>query len=98
MIGHPEQVEPEIERDRVGLHAPESAPHRVPDVRGRGALADPEEAAGQGDDHVKGKHASVRERAGVVKRQAACALDQLEAEAALSRAWLPGHQDDGRPT
>ena len=98
MIGHPEKVEPEIQGDRVGLRAPETASHGVPDVRRRRAFADAEETARQRDDHVKGKHASVGERAGIVKRHAAGALDELVTEAALSRARLRGDQDDRRST
>jgi MFS family permease len=56
-----------------------------------------EEAARKRDDHVKGKHAPVGERAGIVKRPAG-ALDELVTEAALSRARFRGDQDDVRPT
>src|SRR5207247_1173962 len=65
--------------------------------RGR-AFADTEETARKREHHVKGKHASVGERAGVVQRHAAGALDALVTEAALSRARLRGNQDDPRST
>src|SRR5438477_11278 len=61
-------------------------------------VADTEETARKRDHHVKGKHASVGERAGMVKRHAAGALDELVTEAALSRARLCGNQDDVRST
>ena len=98
MIGHPEKVEPEIQGDRVGRRVPETASHGVPDVRRWRAFADTEETARKRDHHVKGKHASVGERAGIVKRHAAGALDELVTEAALSRARLRGNQDDFRST
>jgi hypothetical protein len=40
----------------------------------------------------------VGERAGIVKRHAAGALDELVTETALSCARLRGHQDDVGPT
>jgi hypothetical protein len=40
----------------------------------------------------------VGERAGIVKRHAADALDELVTEPALSRARLRGDEDDGRST
>src|SRR5205814_10155106 len=82
----------------IGLRAPETASHGVPDVRRGRVVADTEETARQRDDHVKGKHASVGERARIVKRHAAGALDELVAEAALSRARLRGNEDDLRST
>ena len=98
MIGHPEKVEPEIQSDRVGLHVSETASHGVPDVRRRRTFADIEETSRKSDHRVKGKRASVGERAGIVKRHAWGALDELVTEATLSRARLRGNQDDPRST
>src|SRR4029453_17970523 len=97
-MGHAEKVEPEISGDRVGRHVSETASHGVPHVgRGR-TFADIEETARKGDDHVKGKRASVGERADIVKRHPGGALDELVTEATLSRPRLRGHQDDPRST
>ena len=74
----------------------EAAPHGISDVRSRGALVDAEETARELDDRVEGEHAPVGERAGLVERHAAGALDELVTQAALSRARLPGDQDDLR--
>ena len=59
-------------------------------------MIDAEEAAREADDRVEGQHAAVGERAGVVERHAARALDELVTQAALSRARLGGDQGDRR--
>src|SRR5262249_43823232 len=82
--------------DRVGLRVAETLSHGLPDEGSRGVFAETEETARKRDDHVKGKHASVGERARIVKRHPAGALDELVTEAALSRPRLRGDQDDGR--
>ena len=94
MTGDPENVEPQIHGDRVGVRVCETASHRLSNVRRCRLVADTEETAGERDDDVKREHASMGRGARVVTRNAAGALEELVAEAALSGTRFPGDHND----
>ena len=85
-----EKLEPEGQRDRVdGRHDRQTAPHGLSDFRSRGAFADAEETARELHDRVEGEHAPVGERAGLVERHTAGALDELVTQAAFPAPGSP---------
>jgi len=75
-IGRSEKIEPEIQSDGVECAFPETASHRVPDVRTVRAFADTERLA-QRDDHVERKACVVGGRDGHIEAPGRGALDEL---------------------